>query len=154
LNWLPNLRFSIFTKYSNETASIAQPEDFKITDDIYKQFQNYVKSSDFHYDSESLDEFNKLMEAAKKEKYYSISENEFNALKAKLEPNLDKDLNEFRGEISDMLKDEIVSRYYYQKGSIRAALKDDIGIKKAIDALHSETAFAAYFKPGTIINMN
>ncbi|HPF51651.1 MAG TPA: S41 family peptidase [Draconibacterium sp.] len=146
--------FDFATKYSNETASIPQPEDFTITDDIYKQFQDYVKSGDFHYDSESLDEFNKLMEAAKKEKYYSLSENEFNALKAKLEPNLDKDLKEFRSEISDLLKDEIVSRYYYQKGSIRAAIKDDMGIKKAIDALHSETAFASYFKPGTIINMN
>lgn len=146
--------FDFATKYSIENASIAQPEDFKINDEIYNQFQEFVKSGDFHYDSESLDEFTKLMEAAKKEKYYAISENEFNALKAKLEPNLNKDLKEFRGEISDLLKDEIVSRYYYQKGSIRAALKDDQGIKKAIDALHSETAFAAYFKPGTIINMN
>lgn len=146
--------FDFATKYSIENASIAQPEDFKIDDQIYNQFQEFVKSGDFHYDSESLDEFTKLMEAAKKEKYYAISENEFNALKAKLEPNLNKDLKEFRGEISDLLKDEIVSRYYYQKGSIRAALKDDQGIKKAIDALHSETAFAAYFKPGTIINMN
>ncbi len=146
--------FDFATKYSIENASIAQPEDFKIDDQIYNQFQEFVKSGDFHYDSESLDEFTKLMEAAKKEKYYAISENEFNALKAKLEPNLNKDLKEFRGEISDLLKDEIVSRYFYQKGSIRAALKDDQGIKKAIDALHSETAFAAYFKPGTIINMN
>lgn len=146
--------FDFATRFANETASIAQPEDFTISDDIYNQFQNYVKSGDFHYDSESLDEFNKLVDAAKKEKYYSLSESEFDALKAKLEPNLDKDLKEFRSEISEMLRDEIVSRYYYQKGSIRAALKDDQGIKQAVDALHSDTEFAAFFKPGTVINMN
>lgn len=146
--------FDFATKYSNQTASIPQPEDFMITDDIYNQFQDYVKAGDFKYDSESLDEFTKLMETAKKEKYYSIAEDQFNALKAKLEPNLDKDLNEFRGEISDLLKDEIVSRYYYQKGAIRAEIKDDKGIKQAVDALHSETAYTEYFEPGTVINMN
>lgn len=146
--------FDFATKYSNQTATIPQPEDFMITDDIYSQFKDYVKAGDFKYDSESLDEFTKLMETAKKEKYYFIAEDQFNALKAKLEPNLDKDLNEFRGEISDLLKDEIVSRYYYQKGAIRAAIKEDKGIKQAVDALHSETAYTEYFEPGTVINMN
>jgi len=146
--------FDFATKFSNEIASIPQPEDFVITDDIYNQFLNFVKSGDFHYDSESQDEFNKLIETAKQEKYYSIAQSEFDALKAKLEPNLDKDLKEFKDEISELLKDEIVTRYYYQEGAIRSAIKDDNGVKKAIDALHSETAFAAYFKPGTVINMN
>ncbi len=146
--------FDFATLYSNKNTSIPQPEDFSINDDIYNQFKEFVKASEFKYDSESLDEFNALMETAQKEKYYKIAEDEFRALKAKLEPNLDKDLAGFRDEISELLEDEIVSRYYYQKGAIRAAIKDDKGIQKAIDALHSETAFAAYFKPGTVINMN
>ena len=94
----------------------------------------------------------KLIKFAKREKYFGLAEAEFEALKAKLEPNLDKDLKEFKQEISELLEDEIVSRYYYQKGAIRAAINDDKGIKKAIDELNSVTAYAGYFEPGIIIS--
>ncbi len=146
--------FDFATKYANENASIAQPEAFDISDDIYSQFTDYVKSGDFSYDSESLSEIDELIKTAKREKYFDIAEDEFDALKAKLAPDLNKDLKEFRPEISDLLKDEIVSRYYFQKGAIKSAIKDDKGVKEAIDALHSETALASYFSPGTVINMN
>ena len=146
--------FDFATKYANENESIAEPEAFTITDAIYKQFADFVKASDFHYDSQSKDEFEALMKTAKQEKYYGLAEDEFKALQAKLEPNLDKDLKGFRDEISELLEDEIVTRYYYQKGAIRAAIHDDEGIEKTIDALHSETAYAAYFQPGLIISMN
>ncbi|WP_240924989.1 S41 family peptidase [Maribellus sediminis] len=146
--------FDFATKYASENESIATPEEFKITDDIYSQFVDYVKASDFHYDSQSQADFETLLETAKDEKYYGLAKEEFEALKAKLEPNLDKDLNGFRDEISDLLEDEIVTRYYYQKGAIRAAITDDDGIKKTIEALHSETAYAGYFQPGLVISMN
>jgi carboxyl-terminal processing protease len=147
-------RFKIFdfaTKYAFENESIPQPEDFEITDDIYNQFTEFVKASDFKYDSQSQDDFEQLMKTAKREKYFGIAEEEFKALKAKLEPNLNKDLIEFRKEISELLEDELVSRYYYQKGAIRSAISDDEGIKKAIEELDSETAYAAHFKEGIVI---
>lgn len=147
-------RFKIFdfaTKYAYENESIPQPEEFEITDDIYTQFTNFVNNSDFTYDSQSQNDFEKLMKTAKREKYFGISETEFEALKAKLEPNLKKDLAEFRSEVSEMLEDEIVSRYYYQKGAIRSSLNDDKGIKKAIEELDSDTAYSSYFQSGKII---
>ncbi|MCY1721056.1 S41 family peptidase [Prolixibacteraceae bacterium Z1-6] len=147
-------RFMIFdfaTKYSSENESIPQPEEFKVTDDIYNQFTDFVKGSDFKYESQSQDDFDKLMETAKREKYFGIAEAEFEALKAKLEPNLNKDLREFKSEVSEMLKDEIVTRYYYQKGAIRSSINDDKGIKIAIEELNSETAYNSYFEPGKVI---
>ena len=146
--------FDFATKFANENESIPQPEEFIITDDIYNQFSEYVKESGFKYDSQSKEDLEALMKTAKQEKYYKLAEAEFEALKARLEPNLDKDLKGFRDEISDLLVDEIISRYYYQKGSIRAAIHDDEGIEKTIEALHSETAYAAYFQPGLVISMN
>ena len=148
------LIFDFATKYSNENESIPAPEDFAVTDNIYDQFKNFVKENNFEYDSESKEILESLKKSAKEEKYYNLAENEFAALEAKLEPNLDKDLNEFSDELKELLEDEVVSRYYYQKGAIRAAINDDKGIEKAIDALHSITAYAAYFEPGTVINMN
>ncbi len=150
-------RFKIFdfaTKYSNENESIPEPEEFSITDEIYKQFADFVKQSDFNYESASQNDLKELVETAKQEKYYELAKDEFKALEAMIEPDLDKDLSVFRPEISDLLESEIVSRFYYQKGSIRASINDDKGITKTIEALHSETAYAAYFKPGLIVGMN
>ncbi len=148
------LIFDFATKFAYENDSIAQPEDFKITDDIYAQFTTFVKENDFEYESQSKDEFDALVKSAKREKYFGLAEAEFEALKTKLEPNLDKDLVEFHDEISDLLKDEIVSRYYYQKGAIRSAINNDKGIKKAIEELNSDSSYAAYFKSGTVISAN
>lgn len=147
-------RFMVFdfsTKFSNENETIPQPEEFEITDDIYAQFTEYIKANEFNYDSQSQAEFEELVKIAKREKYFGIAEAEFDALKAKLEPKLDKDLAIFRSEISELLEDEIVSRFYYQKGAIRASINDDKGIKQTIGELNSDTAYSSYFKSGTVI---
>ncbi len=148
------LVFDFATQFANEHKSIAPPEKFEISDDVYNQFASYVEDNNFVYDSESEQALNELVKSAKEEKYYNLAKEEFDALKAKLEPNLDKDLTEFKSEIEELLEDEIVSRYYYQKGAIRAAIDEDKDIKQAIVALDSPTAYAAYFKPGTVITMN
>jgi len=146
--------FDFATKFAYENESIAQPEEFVITDDIYNQFSTFVKESNFEYESQSKDEFEELLKTAKREKYFGLAKTEFEALKVKLEPNLDKDLTQFKSEICELLEDEIVSRYYYQKGAIRAAINDDKGIKKAIEELNSATTYAAYFESGRVISSN
>jgi carboxyl-terminal processing protease len=150
-------RFQIFdfaTRFSVENQTITSPEEFEISDDIYKQFVTFVKGNNFVYESQSQNELDDLINSAKKDKYYSLAETEFEALRAKLSPNLDKDFDLFKEEISELLQDEIVSRYYYQKGAIRASVNDDKGIKKAIEELNSETAYAGYFKSGMKISAN
>lgn len=147
-------RFKIFdfaTLFANSHDSIPQPEQFDITDAIYAEFCNYVKGSDFNYNSQSQADFKELVETAKKEKYYDLAKEEFEALKAKLETNLDKDLREFREEISELLEDEIVTRFYYQRGAIRSAIHDDKGIKKALETLNAESAYSELLKPGRVI---
>ncbi len=148
------LVFDFATWFSNEYESIASPEEFDITDEIYDEFETFVKEQDFEYESRSQDELEELMKVAKREKYYGLAESEFEALAAKLKPKLDKDLMEFKVEIKELLEDEIVSRFYYQKGAIRAAIHDDEGIEIAIKELNSSTAYSGYFEPGTVIAHN
>lgn len=79
---------------------------------------------------------------------------EFKALEERLKPDLDKDMQLFRKEISDLLKDEITGRYYYQKGAIRATIHQDPDILKAKEILKDPGVYAGYFKPGTVISAN
>jgi carboxyl-terminal processing protease len=145
--------FDFATKFATENETIASPGEFEVSDEAYTQFAQYVKEKEFNYESESEHALEDLIEVAKDEKYFGLAKSELEALKQKLEPKLDKDLSEFKDEVKSLLKDEIVSRYYYQKGAIRASIGEDKVIEKALEELDSPMAYSDYFEPGTIISM-
>jgi carboxyl-terminal processing protease len=147
------LIFDFATNFANQTESIAEPEKFEITDEIYNQFSAFVKENNFEYESQSKHMLEDLIEQAKEEKYYELASAEFEEIKAKLEPQLNKDLSVFNEEIKSLLKNEIVSRFYYQKGAIRASIGEDEVILKAVDELKSPMSYTSYFEPGIIITM-
>lgn len=150
-------RYHIFdyaTQFAGKNNTIPQPEEFKITDAIFDEFSEYVRQSGFNYDSQTEDAYAELVKIAKNEKYFDVASDEFKALEARIKPDLNKDLGVFRSEISELLKEEIVSRYYYQKGSVRATLSSDKNIEKAIEVLNDQNVFAGFFKAGTTIAPN
>lgn len=144
--------YATYFNYKNE--KIASPESFTITPEIYADFTQFLKNQDFKYESKSEEEFDKLVEVAKREKYYDIAKDQFEKLKVDLGHNLDQDLQHFKPEISELLTDEIVSRYYYQKGAIQASLRDDKDIANALETLHNPQAYAAVFDAGKVIKAN
>ena len=146
--------FDYATYYNSKTEKIAAPEEFVITPEIYADFIQFVKGQDFKYESKTESELDNLLEVAKREKYYDISKDEFEKLKLKLGHNLDQDMEHFKKEISELLADEIVSRYYYQKGAIKAALRDDSDVSKALEILHKPDGYAAIFDSDRIIKAN
>ncbi len=146
--------FDYATYFNSKTEKIPAAEEFEVTPEIYADFVKYVKEQDFKYESKTEEELDNLLEVAKREKYYDISKEEFDKLKSKLGHNLDQDLEHFKKEVSELLTDEIVSRYYYQKGAIKAALKEDMDIKKAVEILHKPDGYASIFDAGRVIKAN
>jgi carboxyl-terminal processing protease len=124
--------FDYANKFNREHDSIPQVEDFTITDEIFADFKNYVDKLDFEYTTDSEKTLKKLKEIAENEKYYTDIKPEIELLESKLMHNKDEDIVKHRDEISEVLKSEIVSRYYYQKGRIKASLESDPAITKAI----------------------
>ncbi|MDP2337471.1 MAG: S41 family peptidase [Bacteroidota bacterium] len=149
-----SLVFDYATYFNSKTEKIASPEEFIISPEVYADFILFVKNQDFKYESKTEEELDQLVQVAKREKYYNISKDEFEKLKVVLGHNLDQDMEHFKEEISELLADEIVSRYYYQKGAIKAALRDDSDVKKALEVLHKPDGYAAIFNAGRIIKAN
>lgn len=146
--------FDFATYFNSKTEKIASPETFVLTPEIYADFIQFIKGQDFKYESKTEEELDKLLEVARKEKYYELSKDEFEKLKVKLGHNMDQDLEHFKPEISELLSDELISRYYYQKGAIKAALRDDPDVTKALDILHKPADYAAIFDKGRVIKAN
>lgn len=146
--------FDYATYFNSKNEKIASPEEFTISSEVYADFSKFVKEQDFTYESKTEEELDNLLEVAKKEKYFDISKTEFENLKQKLGHNLDQDLEHFRKEVSELLTDEIVSRYFYQKGAIKVGLREDADVKKALEVLHKPDGYAAIFDAGRIIRAN
>lgn len=130
-----NLIFDYATLYVSRHDSIPPVADFDITDEIYKDFENYVLNRNFTYSTRSEESLKKLIETARQEKYWDLAMSEFSALEDKLTHDNMKDLTHFKDEISYLLKQEIVSRYYFQWGSMEAAIENDVEVAKAIEVL-------------------
>ncbi len=86
-----------------------------------------------------LDAFKKLEEVAKKERYYDHAKGAIDGLEKELAPDRTEDLALFRKDIEEVLKNEIVARYYFQTGRYVASLNDDPYVKKALDVLNGGT---------------
>lgn len=120
-----DLIFDYATKYVSEHEKIANPESYKITDEEYKEFLAFAKDIEFDYETDSEKELTKLEEIAKKEKYYAIAKEEFDALKQKIGKDKFKDFDLFKTEVSELISEEIISRYYFQKGVIQSNIVED-----------------------------
>jgi carboxyl-terminal processing protease len=82
----------------------------------------------------------------KKRKYFSAAAAEFEVLKKKISHDKNADLQKFKDEITELLENEIVSRYYYQSGQIEASFKNDLEIKKATAALKDKDVYSSILK--------
>lgn len=130
-----NIIFDYATLYASRQDSLPPVHEFNITDELYNDFENYVRRRNFTYSTKSEELLKKLIETARQEKYYDLARTEFANLETKLTHDNNKDLMHFRDEIASLLKQEIVSRYYYQWGSMEAAIENDNDISEAIDVL-------------------
>ena len=72
---------------------------------------------------------------AKEERYDEAIEQQLKEMEIRLAAEKESDLEKHREEICEMLKGEILDRYYYDKGRIEGALHDDKVIRRAIEEL-------------------
>jgi carboxyl-terminal processing protease len=132
------LVFDFATQFRSKNASIPAPEKFVVTDAIYKEFLDFIKDKDYTYTTESERVLNDFKEKATKEEYFAGIEAEYNALLEKKKRDKSQDVVKHQDEIKEMLAQEIVSRYYFQQGRLRASFKEDPEMKEALAVLANE----------------
>jgi carboxyl-terminal processing protease len=137
------LLFDYATYFASQHDSIAPPDKFQVTDETYDDLLAFLKDKNYDYQTDSEEYLEKLKKAAKEENYFDAIEPEYKALQAKMLHDKNADLVTYKKEIKILLKDEIVSRYYYQEGRIIASLSEDPEIAKAIEVLQGTGTYLA-----------
>ena len=127
--------FDYATQYVIQHPTIPEVKDFQLTDADYADFKAMLKRRNFTYDRQSEEVLKKLKEFAEFEGYMENAKDEFAALEKKLQHNLDLELDRFAKDIKPLIAEEIVKRYYFEKGAVQETLKDDADLKKALETL-------------------
>ena len=143
---LANLLFSLSnddvltdfaTDYCKTHLTIAPAAEFAISDADFEAFKRMAVESGFKYDRLSEKRLDDLKKVAVFEGYLKDAEAEFAALAKKLEHNLERDFDNFKDDIKELVEMEIVKRYYFQRGTVESGLRDDIDFDKAVEILHN-----------------
>lgn len=129
--------------------SIVAPNEFCISENDYNNFKEFVKSKNFKYDRLSAKSMESLKEVMEFEGYMKSASDEFKALEAKLVPDLDRDLETFKNEITKRINTEIIKRYYFQNGEFIYTLKTDKGLAKAIEILNNKEEYKKILSPSS-----
>lgn len=142
-----NLFFRYATEFAAERETLPPAADFRMNDEEYAAFTTYLEDKEYHYTTDTEEELDKLVSAAKREKYYHLAEAEFNILEDKLKQKKNKDLQLFRDDIQKVLENEIVSRYYFQRGRIEATLSSDSAVLEAKKVLKDTARYGKILQP-------
>ena len=142
-----DILFDFVTDYTRSHAAIAPIEEFEVSDSLFAAFKEAVKASDFTYDRQSEKALAALKEVAEFEGYTTGAAAEFAALEKKLSHDIDRDFDIFKKDISELLADELVTRYYHQRGSIIQSIKGDSTILRARTLLNDDEAYKQILAP-------
>lgn len=127
--------FDFATQYTLEHEAIPQPGEFSLSDQDYAKFVDFIYASGFKYNRRSDNVLDLFRDVAKREGYLETIKNDLEALRSKLKTDLPADLVRFRDKIEPYICDELIRRYYYQKGSIRQMLVKDPCTERALELL-------------------
>lgn len=154
--FLRNYIFDFASRYYWSHPGLKSIDDFSFTDKDYSDFKNFLITRKFSYKTITEESLNELIANAKKEKYYDLHKDLFNELQRDLNHTLDQDLTTFKDEITDLLEDEILSRYFYEEGSIAWSVKNDEQVLKAVDILNKREDYDSILqgKTGSILITN
>lgn len=142
-----NFIFDYATKYVHEHKSIAPAKEFKIDDATYNDFMQFVKDKKFSYTTESEKKLKELKKMAKEEGYLESIQTQLDLLEKQLQDDKANDLVKNRKDIEELLRLEIVGRYYYQVGRIIASLENDEDLEEAFKILLDKNRYQSILKP-------
>ena len=142
-----SLVFSYANEFFLEHDSIPSPREFEVSDELYNDFVDWLEGKDYDYTTRVEKAIEDLTKYSEREKYYDDIKNEIASLKKSISHSKEQDLITFREEIEEALKDEIVTRYYYEEGMVEASLDKDKEIAKAIQVLNDQDRYAEILRP-------
>ncbi len=135
------LIFDYATEYRVKHETILPVKEFQLDESDFSGLVAFLSDKEYDYVTKSEKALEDLKLNAEKEKYFTEISKEYENLQQKMMHNKKEDLIKNKEEVMRLLKEEIVSRYYYQKGRYEVNLSSDPEIKKAVQILADKPTY-------------
>ena len=139
--------FDYVVDYIARHEQVDEPLRFHITEQDWQEFRQRVIDSGFTYDALSRKQFEELVKTAKFEGYYDDAREQFDALSERLKHDVADELDKHRETIQQILELDILSAYYYQRGTIEAGLSYDKQVEAAVNLLSQPDEYRRMLAP-------
>lgn len=133
--------------YIAKHPTVAQPVDFELSDEDYAEFKKRVLDSGFTYDRTSEKFLKDLEQLTRFEGYYDDAKPEFEALKKKLSHNVAKDLEYNKQAIKNIINNDLMAAYYFQRGATQNSLRHDKQMEEAMKLIADGERYAKILNP-------
>lgn len=127
--------------YRQQHPFVAPAGTFLLTDADYKAYVDFMKKHKFSYENGLQTAVDYLRERAAEKGYDDIAGAEFDALSARLKPNLEHDFAYWENQVRRSLTLKLMQSYYYAKGFTEAGLKTDTDFNEALRFLTDLSAY-------------
>jgi carboxyl-terminal processing protease len=124
--------FDYATKFRSEVGKIGEAKNFRLSDADYEKFVLYLSTKDYSYDTPTELALSELIDEAMKEGTASQIKAELEALRVKVYHSKKSDLSQFQDEVRAVLENEIVSRYYFERGRFEQSFQYDKEVQEAL----------------------
>ena len=145
-----NLIFDFSNQFYRENDSIASVNDFQVDSTLYEDFKQFLMDKDYEYQTTTEMAIEDLIEEAEDEKYFEELKDQIEILEQQMNESKNNDIVRFQDEISELLESEIVTKYYYQRGSAESSIKYDEEVKRAVEILSDPLEYSSILKGDTI----
>ncbi|HEY5691000.1 MAG TPA: S41 family peptidase [Cyclobacteriaceae bacterium] len=133
--------FDYATIYCTQHADIGPAHNFKLSDEEYKKFGNWLASKKIVLSSDLEKQMDQLIEAAKKERTYNELKTQLTTLKSQIEQNRSKDLIRYKDEITRVLEQEIAFHHGLIKSQVDQSLAQDKELVEATKYLSDDSEY-------------
>jgi carboxyl-terminal processing protease len=142
-----HILFNYATRFRSKHDSIVSPFEFEVSDSLYNDFCLFIQDKDYDYVTRTEKNINRLESQAKEDKYYDMLSSEFTKLKLTMQDIKNKDTENHKSELKELLEQEIIRRYYYQRGDIEVQFDDDMDWASSKEILTDSTGYNQYLTP-------
>lgn len=124
--------------YENESIDLAT---FEFSEKDFKKFKSYLKSEGFNFKTETELLLQDLKIKAEEEDMETSIDKAYNDLKASIGNYKNQQLDSNKEQLTSLLTDEIIKRYYYSEGVFNYYTQNNTEVLKGKEILQNNTEY-------------
>jgi len=138
--------FDYATLYRSQHTTILTSDKFSVDEAEYAKFTKWLTTKEYDYTTKVETSLTELEDYAKKENYLADIKDQIDGLRKKMSHNKEQDLAKNKKEITELLEQEILSRYYLEKGIKESSFDSDPQVLEALALLRNADRYKALLK--------